>query len=195
MIGTAALIALLLGSLASAGIAAGVSAANNAKNIEAQKEANDQNIAFQREVNAQNQYNMEHAHQIEMADLQAAGLNPVLTATGGSGAAVQRLEAPQTNAVKSDMSGVSNAIAGMGQTMQSLMMFSLMSDMRRDLAQSHNDTLLAMSGNRDAVLSGLYQRKAQIMNEANSATSISKKAFDDSGLYKDRWNELLKKLS
>ena len=54
MVGIGALIALLVGSLASAGIAAGVSAANNAKNIEAQKQANQDNIAFQREINFQN---------------------------------------------------------------------------------------------------------------------------------------------
>lgn len=194
MVGTAALIALLIGSLASAGIAAGVSAANNAKNIDAQKQANEDNIAYQREVNAQNQYNMEHAHQIEMADLQAAGLNPVLTATGGSGAAVQRLEAPQVNPIKSDVSGVTNAINGIGQTMQTLMMFSLMSEMRHDLANSHNETLLAMSGNRDAVLSGLYRRKAQVMNEAHSASSIASNTKDNFNLDKE-WKRLIKALS
>lgn len=189
-----ALIALLVASLASAGIAAGVSAANNAKNIEAQNKANQDNIAFQREINARNQYNMEHAHQIEMADLQAAGLNPVLTATGGSGAAIQKLEAPSVNQVKSDISGVTNAIAGFGNTMQSLMMFSLMSDMRKELSQAHNDTLLAMSGDRNAVLSGLYRRKAQVYNEANSASSIASKT-KNSGDYQKQWKELLKALS
>ncbi|WNK14362.1 MAG: DNA pilot protein [Microvirus sp.] len=34
-------------------------------------------------------YYAEHAHQIEMADLKAAGLNPILTATGGRGASFQ----------------------------------------------------------------------------------------------------------
>lgn len=189
-----ALIALLVASLASAGVAAGVSAANNAKNIDAQKQANQDNIAFQREINAQNQYNIEHAHQIEMADLQAAGLNPVLTATGGNGSPIQKLEAPSVNPVKSDLSGVSSAIAGIGSTMQSLMMFSLMSDMRKEISQSHNDTLLAMSGNRDAVLSGLYRRKAQVYNESNSASSIASKT-KDSGDLKKRWDELIKSLS
>ena len=195
MVGTAALIALLVASLAASGIAAGVSASNNAKNIEAQKEANEQNIAFQREINAQNQYNIEHAHQIEMADLQAAGLNPVLTAMGGSGASVQRLDAPQVNAVKSDMSGVSNAIQGFGNTLQSLMMFSLMSDMRKDIADSHNQTLLAMSGNRDQVLSNLYRRKAEVYSSSNSASSINSmiKSAEKEYSVKD-WNKILKKL-
>lgn len=57
---------------------------------EATNEANAQNIAFQREVNAQNQYNMEHAHQIEVADLDAAGLNPWLSVGGGAQAATQQ---------------------------------------------------------------------------------------------------------
>lgn len=189
-----ALIALLTASLVSAGIAAGVSAANNAKNIDAQKQANEDNIAFQREVNAQNQYNIEHAHQIEMQDLQAAGLNPVLTGMGGSGASVQKLDAPQVNPVRSDVSGVTNAIAGFGQTMQSLMMFSMMSDMRKELTQSRNDTLLAMSGNRDAVLSGLYQRKAEALNQTNSAATISHKTKDSKNLQKE-WKKLLDSLS
>lgn len=51
---------------------------------EATAKANEQNIALQREVNAQQQYNVEHAHQIEAADLQAAGLNPWLSVGGGA---------------------------------------------------------------------------------------------------------------
>ena len=51
---------------------------------QAQAQANAQNIEFQREVNAQQQYNLEHSHQIEVADLQAAGLNPWLSVGGGA---------------------------------------------------------------------------------------------------------------
>lgn len=50
----------------------------------AQERANQQNIELQKDVNAQNQYNLEHAHQIEVADLQAAGLNPWLSVGGGA---------------------------------------------------------------------------------------------------------------
>lgn len=51
---------------------------------QATQQANEQQIALQRETNAQAQYNLEHAHQIEAADLQAAGLNPWLSVGGGA---------------------------------------------------------------------------------------------------------------
>lgn len=140
------LIVLAIIGLAGAGASAGVSAYNNAKNIEYQTATNAKNIEFQKEVNAQNQYNLEHQHQIEMADLQAAGLNPVLTATGGSGAGQAYLNAPQAKAPQMDLSGVSNALSGLTHMSTSAMMMKMISDNNA----ARNATLSAIANSKNA---------------------------------------------
>lgn len=137
----------IIGALiVSALIAATSSAIGAGLNYASTSKTNQQNIDMQNQTNAQNQYNIEHAHQIEMADLKAAGLNPVLTATGGSGAPIQALNSPKAQAPQIDTSGISSAISGI----QHALTMQYMMGMRADMAAERNATLSAIANGKNA---------------------------------------------
>lgn len=172
----------IVGTVASAGASIGSAAMNK----DSQEKTNAQNIQMQRETNAQNQYNIEHAHQIEMADLQAAGLNPVLTATGGSGAPIQSLNSPKAVAPQMDLSGVSSAMSGLTH----MATMAMMMDMKDSIAQERNNTLTAIARGHDSTsaanavlrndsLNRLYQRKASTFATEGSANVNSAKFMED----------------
>lgn len=80
---------------------------------DAAKKAGDQAAQIQRETNAM-QINLANtAHQREMADLKAAGLNPLLSGTGGQGASTPTLQAPTQSSTGSAKAGamMGNALA------------------------------------------------------------------------------------
>lgn len=212
----AGLLAMGLISAVTAGIQSAVSAHNNDKNIKAQEKANEQNIQMQRETNAQNQYNIEHAHQIEMNDLKAAGLNPVLTATGGSGAPIQSLNSPKVQPVQSDVSGINSALNTIPQMMQSMMMMKMLQSNMADrnatlaaIAQGHDAQSAANAALRAKSVKGLNEskiglydaKKAIILgqNSTNSAKTLdvaTKKSRKPRWTKKDEenWNAMIKEL-
>lgn len=110
-------LAILIGSILSAVLGGGASIANSAIQKNAQDEANKANIDL---ANATNQTQIElanTAHQREMADLKKAGLNPVLTATGGNGAATPGLTTASVSPAGFDMSGIATAMTSMSNMM------------------------------------------------------------------------------
>lgn len=114
---------LLIGLGALGSTAAGIYQANknykaqqeaNATNIKLQEMANENNIMLQQQANAAAMAESERnrawqeemsntSHQREMADLKAAGLNPILAATGGAttgSGGVATIDAPQVNSAR-----------------------------------------------------------------------------------------------
>lgn len=158
--GTAMLIMALIG-LASAGASAGAAVYSAKKNYDAQMQTNEQNIQMQNATNAQNQYNIEHAHQIEMEDLKAAGLNPVLTATGGSGAPIQALNSPKAVAPQMDLSGIGSAMSGLSHMATSMLMMNMM----QENAQARNATLSSIAASKNAQSAANAALRAQTLEK------------------------------
>lgn len=194
-------LSLAVAAIIGAVLAAAGSATAAGLNYKAQKDTNAANARAVRQTNAQSQYNIEHAHQIEMADLQAAGLNPVLTASGGQGAPMATLNSPKAVAPEVDLSGVTSAI----QSMTHMMMMSQLVDAKVNAAEKSADAKIAsakITGNSRETVADKYiaagRTRNLYKNESAGKALISnsrqvKKLKDDFGMTEKEWKKLLKK--
>lgn len=169
MIGLTALLGLAIASAVGGIVSSSIQSATNYKS---QKETNESNEKLQRETNAQAQYNAEHAHQMEVKDLAAAGLNPVLSA-GGSGAPQATLNSPKASAPQIDLSGIQSALAGLTNTM---MMATLLNEKNHILEEQ--TAIMRQNANSISANSASYNalNKARGKFYDTKASSLAGKA-------------------
>lgn len=161
-----ALIASAVISAVASSVGAGINYASTAKTSQA-------NIDMQNATNQQNQYNIEHAHQIEMEDLKQAGLNPVLTATGGQGAPVSMLQSPKAQAPQMDLSGIGTAIQGLTHAMT----MNMMMEMRGDISAERNATLSSIAKGHDAQSAANAALRASMASQKGESLINSSKSW------------------
>lgn len=192
-------ISLAVAAIIGAVLAAAGSATAAGLNYKAQKDTNEANAKAIQATNAQSQYNMEHAHQIEMADLQAAGLNPVLTAMGGQGAPMASLNSPRAQAPELDVSGISNAI----NSLTHMYMMSQLVDAKIDAAEKSADAKIqaaTITGNSRETVADKYiaagRTRGMAKHESSGRSLISNakqvKQLDDD-ISEEEWKRILKK--
>lgn len=157
-------------------LGAGVSSSmNSADAIQAQKNANADNVALQRETNDQSIELANTAHQREVADLRAAGLNPILSA-GGSGSFTPSLSAPQVESLSPTL--INSARQGADQHQVSINAAQAISSMRlqRSQADVNNATVAKIDQDRDTAASQADLNSAQTAKIVSETPALREEA-------------------
>lgn len=141
-------------------LAAAAAAASMAANAMAGRNA--ANHAYRQSVNS-----AQHAHQWEVGDLKAAGLNPMLSANGGAGASAFMGQSPVIDLADSMLKGEQSAVAKSQQDLQkSQAMLNYANSARQIKGLAVDDQTIAESRQRQAT--GQAQQANYVQQTAES---------------------------
>lgn len=126
---------LLMGGASVASGAMGMASSNKAAELgyKAQQETNELNYRMFQENQAWQERMANTAHQREVTDLRDAGLNPILSATGGSGAVTPNIASP--TAVSPGSPEANNAVIYQGMVQSLLDSVSTASDVYKKMGE------------------------------------------------------------